>query len=141
MPNKHIFVGSKDDIFTVYQAEQKQEPVYWAVPASAAIGDQGFFLLPEKIGFYALGEVVSKPVEDGNKWTAYSADLKILLPLKQNVELKAVQIKFPDWVDVQHPRCWNRSFKINPVFWLDFYNYVRHEQGYGGDSELHQLIR
>ena len=138
MHNKHIFVGGKDDIFLV-QADAR---VGWHVQREAEVEDQGFFLLPQPMGFYALGEVVSEPIFDDNSHTKYSSFVNVLLILKRNVELKTVQQKFDDWAAIQHPTIWNHSIIIKSVF--DFnrlYSYICNEQGYGGDSELRRLIR
>lgn len=138
MRNKHIFVGGKDDIFLV----QANAQVGWHVQKEAEVGDQGFFLLPQPMGFYAFGQIASEPEFDGNSHTGYTSLVDVLLILKQNVQLRPVQTKFDEWLAIQHPTIWNHSIIIKQAFYFDdLYAYICNEQGYGGDSELRKLRR
>jgi len=144
MHKKHIFVGGGDDIFLVYGNMQGKKPVKWHVPESSEVGDQGFFLLPQEIGFCALGEVISDKIRDDNQHTGWSADVRIVYQFQPNVALKLIQQKFPDWTQIQHPPIWYRSVTIDLAShledYLSFYDYIRYEQDDRG-AALNKIIR
>ena len=141
MAHKHILVAQREDVNIFFDARNKGEPVRWAVPKSPQLaerGDKAIFLLPQqgasggrKIGsFVAVGQIVSKPEFDRNRWTEWGADVSILHSLQSPVALEECQHdpKFLTWGNLHFPAVWSRSFTIERDYLHDFINFIKRKQ-------------
>ena len=140
---KHIFVASRDDSEMVRADEDSS--FYWSVPKDAQLGEKGFLLLPEGLGFYAVVEIVSPPQPDDRykKYTGHGAEIEIVHLLNPCVPLKECQAEFRTWLNLQHPTVWNRSFTISPAQqYFDFLDFLKKKQESIKDRmDLEQALR